>query len=100
MTAIAALQCVEKGLLNLDDDVTSILDEWKEPQILTGFEDVTGEPIFKKATKTITLRMLLTHQSGMGYEFADPPLKQFCQYRKKTGGLASEKIVCDLWFCP
>ncbi|KAL1637200.1 hypothetical protein SLS56_000859 [Neofusicoccum ribis] len=34
ITTIVALQCVEKGLLNLDDDISGILPEWKDPKIL------------------------------------------------------------------
>lgn len=68
---IAALQCVERGLLKLDDDVTPILSELKDFQILKGFEtDSEGadKPIYVKNTKTITLRHLLTHSSGLGYD--------------------------------
>jgi CubicO group peptidase (beta-lactamase class C family) len=55
-TSIAALQCVERGLVSLDEDVSRILPEWKSPDILQGFDDKTGAPILKKATKKITLR--------------------------------------------
>jgi CubicO group peptidase (beta-lactamase class C family) len=55
MTSIAALQCVEKGKLQLDEDVTPILPELKNIDILKGFDD-EGKPITVKATKMITLR--------------------------------------------
>jgi CubicO group peptidase (beta-lactamase class C family) len=97
MTAVAVLQCVEKGLLHLDDDISTILSEWKDPRILVGFfDDATGAPILEKATKTITLRMLLTHQSGMGYTFTDPKLEQFTEYKKRMGEMKSGHLVCDL----
>jgi CubicO group peptidase (beta-lactamase class C family) len=35
---IAAMQCVERGQLKLDEDVTTILPELKGIQILKGFE--------------------------------------------------------------
>jgi len=53
------MQCVEKGLLNLDEDVSTILPELKDKDILTGFEndpDGKEKPILVKNTKTITLR--------------------------------------------
>ena len=81
MTTVAAMQCVEKGLLDLDDDVTTILPEWKFPDILTGFGE-SGEPTFRKATKTITLRQLLTHSAGMGYDFLSPKLIEWVKWRK------------------
>ncbi len=56
MTAIAALQCVERGQFTLDEDVTRLLPELKDLDILKGFEDETGKPILVKATKKINLR--------------------------------------------
>lgn len=56
MTSIAALQCVERGQIGLDDDVSTVLVELKDIQILTGFDEATGEPIFKAAENKITLR--------------------------------------------
>jgi CubicO group peptidase (beta-lactamase class C family) len=94
MTAIAVLQCVERGLLDLDKDISIILSEWKSPDILLGFEDATGEPVLEKAKGKITLRMLLTHQSGMGYTFKDDKLKQFADYKKKMEGRNSRTLVC------
>jgi CubicO group peptidase (beta-lactamase class C family) len=56
MTSIAALQCVERGLIGLDDDVSSVLTELKGQQILTGFKEGSGEPEYKDAQNIITLR--------------------------------------------
>lgn len=56
MTVVAVMQCIEKGLLNLDDDVTTILPELKGRKILEGFEEGTGKPILVPGTKKITLR--------------------------------------------
>ncbi|TAQ87680.1 hypothetical protein B7494_g3972 [Chlorociboria aeruginascens] len=99
LTAIAVLQCVEKGLLDLDDDISTVLSEWKEPQILIGFHATTGEPILEKAKERITLRMLLTHQSGMGYSFTHPDLEKFVEYRKKIGKGDSRRLR-DAYFLP
>jgi CubicO group peptidase (beta-lactamase class C family) len=49
MTAISMMQCIEKGLLDLDADVSIILPEWKDARLLKGFEEGTGKPIIKKA---------------------------------------------------
>ena len=56
ITTIAALQLVERGLIALDDDVSSVLPELKNPEILTGFEEGSGKPILVKAKGFITLR--------------------------------------------
>ena len=54
MASIAAIQCVERGRIALDDDVSAILTELKDIQILTGLRD--GGPIIKKAETKITLQ--------------------------------------------
>jgi CubicO group peptidase (beta-lactamase class C family) len=97
MTAICALQCVEKGLLNLDDDISTVLSEWKDPKILMGFDKSTGEPILEPAKKIPTLRMLLTHQSGFGYPFVNPGLQQYTNYKKSKGEGESQLVVCVTW---
>lgn len=81
LTTVAALQCVEQGKLKLDEDIGTVLPEWKSPNILTGFKD-SGEPQFSKATKRITLRHLLSHSSGMAYDFASPNLKKWLDWKK------------------
>ena len=57
VTCVAAMQCVERGLVNLDDDITDHLPEWKHAVILTGFDEKNGgEPILIEAVNPITLR--------------------------------------------
>ena len=57
---MAAMQCVEKGLVALDDDISKYLPEWKEPMILTGFNEENGrKPILERARSSITLRQIL-----------------------------------------
>jgi CubicO group peptidase (beta-lactamase class C family) len=77
LTTVAALQCVEKGLFKLDEPISRILPAWAHPNILTGFDEAGGEPIFRKATKAITLRHLLTHTSGMALEQGHPLLAKW-----------------------
>jgi CubicO group peptidase (beta-lactamase class C family) len=51
------MQCVERGLVNLDDDMTNHLPEWKDAMILTGFdENDGGKPVLAKPINAITLR--------------------------------------------
>lgn len=78
-TTVAALQCVERGQLNLDEDISNVLPEFTSPIILTGFDSVTGEPQLVKSTKTLTLRHLLSHSSGLSYDFASPAVKRWLE---------------------
>jgi CubicO group peptidase (beta-lactamase class C family) len=92
LTTVAALQCVEKGLFGLDEPISKILPAWANRFILTGFNDSTGEPLFRKATKVVTLRHLLTHTSGMALEQAHPLLarwRSWTQGKTGVGGLQS-----------
>lgn len=57
VTTVAVMQCVERGLLDLDADIASVLPEWENPRILTGFDE-NDNPIFRPATKTVTLRYI------------------------------------------
>lgn len=101
LTTISALQCVEAGQLDLDEDVSTILPEWKQPEILNGFDDA-GEPQLSKATKPITLRQLLTHSSGMGYDFLSPSLRRWREWRGQEIGPNPGNIVSSSpppWNC-
>lgn len=73
------MQLVERGLLNLDDDIAhTVLPELKGVQILTKMTD--EGPILKPAKNKITLRNLLTHSSGIAYEFSHPKMFAWRQW--------------------
>jgi CubicO group peptidase (beta-lactamase class C family) len=88
MTTVAVMQCVERGILKLDEDVSEIwLPEFKEIGILTKIEedkDGNERPIYKTRTEKITLRQLLTHSSGLAYEFTHPKLNQWRSVSSST----------------
>ncbi|CZT08567.1 related to transesterase [Rhynchosporium agropyri] len=85
-TTIAAMQCVERGLLKLDSAVYEILPELKGLKILTGFEENNGkeDPVLVENTKAITLRHLLTHSSGLTYDFFNPLMTKYRNWQKRT----------------
>ncbi|KAJ3519793.1 hypothetical protein NM208_g13983 [Fusarium decemcellulare] len=68
MCTIASLQTVEKGLIGLDDDVAEYLPDLAALEVLDGSEEVEGLPTTKPRQNKITLRLLLSHQSGVGYD--------------------------------
>lgn len=93
MTAIVALQCVEKGLLSLDDDISRVLPEWKEREILLGFDDTTGEPLLEKTDEKMSLRMLLTHSSGLGYAFMNDDFAKYIKYKVERGWKVESQLL-------
>ncbi|KAL8992261.1 MAG: hypothetical protein Q9169_007235 [Polycauliona sp. 2 TL-2023] len=79
ITTIAAMQCVEDGLLTLTGDLSQVAPELAAKQVLTGFSDDGETPILEPATRPITLEMLLSHTSGICYDFFNPLLMKWQQ---------------------
>lgn len=73
LATIACMQAVEKGILRLDDhnQVYELCPELAKVQVLQD----DGSLVDK--TSEITLRRLLTHFSGFGYEFFNEKLRDF-----------------------
>ncbi len=70
ITSIAAMQLVEKGFIKLDDDLSQLMPEMSSIPLLWD-----GKLI--PAKNPITLRQLLTHTSGFGYNSTDQELSKF-----------------------
>lgn len=83
ITVTSIMQVVEHGLVGLDDDVRPLIPELAAMQVLRGF-DAKGKPILEDNTKPITLRILLTHTLGLGYDIADPDLVKWSKYVHRT----------------
>ncbi|KAK0705430.1 beta-lactamase/transpeptidase-like protein [Lasiosphaeris hirsuta] len=75
LTILAALHLVDRGLLTLDTDVTTLLPALAAKPILTSL--TTTAP----RETPILLRHLLTHSSGCGYGFLDPLLGEYNKAR-------------------
>jgi CubicO group peptidase (beta-lactamase class C family) len=71
ITSIAALQCVERGLIGLDDSVFDVLPEVAKLEIISSQDN--GQTLtFTKPKKPITVRQLITHSSGLAYDALSP----------------------------
>ncbi|KAI1364305.1 beta-lactamase/transpeptidase-like protein [Xylaria arbuscula] len=91
LTSIACMQCVERGLIGLDDDVRVLLRELQHIDIVK--RDSAGQGFSStKNIRPITLRHLLTHTSGFAYEFNEPLLQEWRRQQsaqEKRGSLAT-----------
>ena len=65
ITSAAIMMLWEQGKLGLDDPVSKYIPEFQNPVVLVTVEPLATTP----AKQEITIRHLLTHTSGLGYEF-------------------------------
>jgi CubicO group peptidase (beta-lactamase class C family) len=69
ITCTAVMQLVEKGSIRLDDPVHLYLPEYKDLKVKNGSDIVP-------AKNTMTIRHLLSMQSGLNYNLAAPSIKK------------------------
>ncbi len=86
ITAVAALQCVDDGLLDLDAPASETLPALGQVGVLLGFDD-DGAAITRPASTPITARMLMTHTSGFGYDLFDPDIARLARSRDTSDPL-------------
>ena len=82
ITSVAIMMLVDEGRLTVNDDVGKYLPKYKNPIVLSSFNEADGSYETRPAKRPITIRHLLTHTSGLAYGFANAKLTKIMQ---KTG---------------
>jgi methyl acetate hydrolase len=84
VTSVAIMMLVEEGKLKLDDEVAKYLPKYKDPLVISKFNEADSTYETRPAKRPITIRHLLTHTSGIGYGFASPTLTKIMAKTGKT----------------
>jgi CubicO group peptidase (beta-lactamase class C family) len=92
ITCTALMQLVDKGSIGLDDPVSKYLPEYKEMMVKDGSS-------VRKAENAMTIRHLLTMQSGLNYDLMAPSIRKLLKEkdnkattREIIGALANEPL--------
>lgn len=96
ITSFGVVKLWEKGLIDFDDPIKKYIPEFEYVEILDSFDESDSSFTTIKRTKDITIRQLLTHTSGIGYDFIDgnPAIKAI--YHKKKQDFMDYGVLC---FC-
>ncbi|RMZ82618.1 hypothetical protein DV738_g1696, partial [Chaetothyriales sp. CBS 135597] len=98
LTSIAVVQLVERGVIGLDDPVEGVVPELKDPDIIVRFS-ADGQPELTKAKNKITVRQLITHTSGLSYEFIHPKIARWWKW-KGVNPLTIKGGIADVFSAP
>jgi CubicO group peptidase (beta-lactamase class C family) len=101
ITGMAAMQQVEQGTLGLDSPARDVIPYLGEVEVLEGFDDA-GQPITRAARQPITLRHLLTHTAGFGYEIWNASIMRYQEVKGLPGVTTceNEALKTPLLFDP
>ena len=76
--ATAAAILADRGALDWDAPVDTVLPRFAELQVLEGF-DSAGRPILRDPRSRATIRQLATHTSGLAYELWDASINTYLE---------------------
>lgn len=77
ITSTAAMQLIEQKRFTLEDPVENYLPAFAKLQMFESFDGATGAYRLRPAAKSVTVRHLLTHTSGLAYNFTSPIVRDF-----------------------
>ena len=92
ITGMAAMILIDQGKLGLDQPVSDILPQFRDMQVLIDPEGALEDTV--PANQPITIRQLLTHTSGLGYQIVSKgPLQAAYNEAGLVGGRVSRAPI-------
>jgi CubicO group peptidase (beta-lactamase class C family) len=73
VTGVALMQLWEQGKFGLDDPLSTYLPEFADARFYSG-KDKAGVPMYRPATRPITVRDIMRHTAGFSYGGAEHPV--------------------------
>lgn len=100
IASVAAMQLYERGQLDIEAAVETYCPEFARLQVLDGFDG--EQPMLRAPKRKATVRHLLTHTSGLAYQFWDVKTKKYLSVTGNPGFLSGQKlgIMYPLTFDP
>ena len=96
ITSIGVLKLWEQGKIGLDDPIDKYIPKFENIQVLESWNSEDTTFTVKISTKKITVRQLLTHTSGIGYDFIDRKKSIKAIYHKRKQSFMKNGVLC---FC-
>lgn len=84
VTSLAVMQLVEQGKVNLDDPAEKYLPQLAHLKVFDAFDAKTGAYTVRPVRKAPTVRQMLTHTAGLGYNFTSPTVRDFRPHPGET----------------
>ena len=69
ITSTAAMILIEDGPVSLEDQISSHIEDLPPFEIFDEFDFVSGSFTTERASNEVTIKQLLTHTSGLAYNF-------------------------------
>jgi methyl acetate hydrolase len=83
VTSVAIMMLFEEGKLKLDDPVSKYLAGFDNLRVITKFNEKDATYETRPAKRPMTIRHLLTHTSGIGYDFSNAIEHRLIEKTKK-----------------
>lgn len=101
IVSVALAQLIERGAVELEAPARAYAAALGALQVLTGF-DASGAPMLRAPKSDITIRQLLTHTSGLGYELfnADVARAQTALGLPSIAEMKNASLMAPLVFDP